>query len=234
MSNQVKSVPNFQCRIKSHPCDDALWLHKWLHSYGCNISSIAATNMTSAPHCNALQRTATDYNAMQHTATHWYFWLCNSVVLQHTDIATAPHCNALQHTATHLYFWLYICLQCQWYCSTLILQPHHTATHCNTLQHTATHCNTLQHADTSDSTYGCNITYQCEDMLLERIASGTVTATHFITRQHTATHCNTRIFLILYMAAISHISVNTCTWNALQVAQCCTNHPMCPTSRFGG
>jgi len=108
-----------------------------------------------------------------------------SVVLQHTDIATAPHCNTLQYTATHCntlqhtatrwYFWLYIRLQHH-----ISVWRHAPGTHrkwhsdCNTLYHTATHCNTLQHTDVSDFIYGCNIAYQCQHMHLERIASGTV------------------------------------------------------------
>jgi len=73
------------------------------------------------PPCrNTLQRTATLWTTMQHTATHCSRLLC----------ATAPqttYCTTLHHTVTHY--------------STLL----HTATRCNTLLHTATHCDTLRH-----------------------------------------------------------------------------------------
>jgi len=81
-------------------------------------------------HCNALQRTG-DCNALQRTATH-----CNALqhaqrrtathrnALQCALPRTATHCNALQHTATH-----YNAQQC-------------AATHCNALQRIATHCHT--------------------------------------------------------------------------------------------
>jgi len=71
----------------------------------CNTLQYTATH-----YCNALQRTAMQYNADagKSCATH-----CNTL-LQHT---TATHCNKQQHTATH--------------CNTL---PH-TATHYDTLQH---------------------------------------------------------------------------------------------------
>ena len=123
-----------------------------LHIYRCDVHPLRSTlpncrRPTSAPHCNALQHTATHcntksttpfpaccqlqsgphatrYDALQHVATG-----CST--LQHTAI----HCNILQHTATH-----YNTLQhTEAHCTTL----QHTATLYNALQYIATYCNTL-------------------------------------------------------------------------------------------
>jgi len=96
-----------------------------------------------APHCNSLQRAATQEPTGMDA-------LMNNDYDNINDSLTATHCNTLQHTATH--------------CTTLQLtaprcdtgthrhgrtheqrlRQHQRLTHCNTLQHTATHCNTLQ------------------------------------------------------------------------------------------
>ena len=83
--------------------------------------------------CNALQRTAINYNILLRTATQRDTMTRvrhDSWLRLNTLNITATHCNALQHTATH--------------CNTL----QRTATHCNALQHTATHCNALQRTAT--------------------------------------------------------------------------------------
>jgi len=110
---------------------------------------------------SALQRSATRWETLQRTATHYTgsrvsidcHLDINIWVMRSTLQSTVGHCNTLQHIATH---WL----------------QHTAATHCSTLQHTATHCNTLLYPATH-----CNALQH--------------TATHCNTLQHTATHCNT-------------------------------------------
>jgi len=85
--------------------------------------------VSSATHCNALQRAATHCNALQCTATHYTTLQC-----------TATHCNVCnisQRTATRWSGW-----------KKSTMEQVSFATHCSTLQHTATHCNTLQHTAT--------------------------------------------------------------------------------------
>ena len=96
------------------PCD-TLQLYATLLQHAtphCNTSLMLqdmCTLQRTAPHCTALQCTATHCNTLHHAATH-----CNTPLMLQDRCAsfhTASHCNTLQHTATH----------------------------CNTLQHAATH-----------------------------------------------------------------------------------------------
>jgi len=68
-------------------------------------------------HCNALQHTATNCNALCRS-----FWVLKDTPRHHT----ATHSNILKHPTTH------------WN------TQQHPATYCNTLQHTATHRSKLQ------------------------------------------------------------------------------------------
>jgi len=121
----------------------------------------------TAIHYNTLQRTATNCNTLQHSATH--FWICTGMTTTHCNTMqhTAPYCNILQHTATH--------------CNTL----QYTATLCNERQHIATHCNKLRWDD-------CN-TLQCIAAQMHCSVYCNAlqhTATHCNALQRTATHCN--------------------------------------------
>ena len=112
------------------------------HGRFCPFLYISTLRHT-ATHCKRLQKIATHYNALQHTATQEGGMMWTNVegfaLFMYIHIAT--HCNTLQH------------------CKTL----QHSATHCNTsgrydvdhhgrlcpffyvstLQHTATYCNAL-------------------------------------------------------------------------------------------
>ena len=102
---------------------------------------------THLPSVAALPLYKTQYNTLQHTATH-----CNTLhSLQHT----ATHCNTLQHTATH-------CISLQHTATIFHALQHNDATHCSTLQHTATHCNTLQHTATRCNTLQHTATPTCQ------------------------------------------------------------------------
>jgi len=60
-------------------------------------------HLIAITHCNALQRTATRCNALQHTDTYLFFAVETFLLLifEREDLIATTHCNALQHTAAH-------------------------------------------------------------------------------------------------------------------------------------
>ena len=127
--------------------------------------------VSTATHCNALQRTAAHFN----DATY-----CNTP-LQHT---TATHCN----TSCVLTFFLH-----------LSLSHSNTLQHCNTLQHiTVTlHCNTLQHIlclDLVCSSFSLqHNTTHCNTQQHAAILQ------HTATMQHTATHLASEPCFLIFL-----------------------------------
>jgi len=158
-------------------------------------------DLTSATHCNSLQRhSATHCNTVQDTARHY-------TTLQHT----ATHCNSLQLTGTH-------CNK-QWECAIWLVcnKLQHTATNYNILQHITTYCNVLQH----DAFLRVFDMTQCNSLQLTMSYNENVRwdycATHYNTLQHTATYCNILQHIATHCNVLQRTKhMNTGDWRRLQ------------------
>jgi len=131
-------------------------------------------------HCVAaateLAHTATNYNTLQHTATHHTRHVAALKAFYHVHKISRimsplqQRCNTMQHTATHTY------------------GRSRASSRRSDMQHTATRCNTLQHIRHT-ATY-CQSSKPCTVL---QYPSRKVVALICYTLQHNATHCNTHI-----------------------------------------
>ena len=117
------------------------------------------------------QRTATDCNTLQYTATqqstakyrhtnnqhryrdtHGSTTQCNTIHTTRCNTLQHTACNTLQLTATHLRATNSIIS----IDNVILPEQQHTTIHCNSLQLTATHCNSLQLTATHNHTPACH------------------------------------------------------------------------------
>ena len=116
-----------------------IYIYIYLYSYVIYLLHIhiqTAIHFAVSSFPSTFQYTATQYNTLQDTTTHYSKLCCLAASLNKLQ-GTATHCNTLQNTTLH-----YNTLQ---YTATHLSALLLCSSRCNTLQQTVTHYNLLQH-----------------------------------------------------------------------------------------